>query len=108
LPRDTKAVVADLHAVLRAAKLPAPSLYVGHSIAGLNGILFADTDAQCLQITYWTSLDSEGKSFQALPSSTQPDLDSAELDAAKRDRTPLHLTILTAGTHLKFPGLTDA
>ena len=36
---DARAIVADLHALLPAAKIKTPILYVGHSIAGLYGVL---------------------------------------------------------------------
>ena len=42
LPRDTNALVDDLHALLHAAGLPPPFVLVGHSLAGLNAVLFAD------------------------------------------------------------------
>ena len=40
---DAKAIVADLHALLIAAKIKTPILYVGHSIAGLYGVLLQAT-----------------------------------------------------------------
>jgi pimeloyl-ACP methyl ester carboxylesterase len=36
---DARAAVADLHALLLAAKIKTPVLYVGHSLAGLFGVL---------------------------------------------------------------------
>ena len=42
LPRDTSALVTDLHQLLVAAHLKPPYVFVGHSLAGLNGVLFAD------------------------------------------------------------------
>ena len=42
LPRDTDALVDDLHALLHAAALPPPYVLVGHSLAGLDAVLFAD------------------------------------------------------------------
>jgi pimeloyl-ACP methyl ester carboxylesterase len=42
LPRDTSALVTDLHQLLEAAHLKPPYVFVGHSLAGLNGALFAD------------------------------------------------------------------
>ncbi len=42
LPRDTNALVGDLHALLHAAGLSPPYVLVGHSIAGLDAVLFAD------------------------------------------------------------------
>lgn len=43
---DAKAIVTDLHALLGAAKIKTPILYVGHSIAGLYGVLLAATHPQ--------------------------------------------------------------
>jgi pimeloyl-ACP methyl ester carboxylesterase len=40
LPRDTRAEVADLEALLRAARLGAPYVFVGHSMGGYNVRLF--------------------------------------------------------------------
>jgi pimeloyl-ACP methyl ester carboxylesterase len=40
---DAKAIVADLHALLLAAKIKTPILYVGHSMAGLYGVLLQAT-----------------------------------------------------------------
>jgi len=40
---DAKAAVADLHALLIAAKIKTPILYVGHSLAGLFGVLLEAT-----------------------------------------------------------------
>jgi len=47
-PSDAKAVVADLHALLGAAKIKTPILYVGHSIAGLYGLLLEATHPEDL------------------------------------------------------------
>lgn len=38
---DAKAAVADIHALLKAAGIEEPVLYVGHSLAGLFGVLLA-------------------------------------------------------------------
>ena len=40
---DAKAIVDDLHALLLAAKIKTPILYVGHSMAGLYGVLLQAT-----------------------------------------------------------------
>lgn len=42
-PSDARASVADLHALLMAAKIKTPILYVGHSLAGLFGVLLEAT-----------------------------------------------------------------
>ncbi|HWU55168.1 MAG TPA: alpha/beta hydrolase [Rhizomicrobium sp.] len=38
---DARAAVADIHALLKAAGIKGPVLYVGHSLAGLFGVLLA-------------------------------------------------------------------
>jgi len=43
MPRTAQSVVTDLHALLRAAGLPAPYVLVGHSLGGLFVRLFAST-----------------------------------------------------------------
>lgn len=42
LPRDTEALTDDEHALITAAEIPSPYVLVGHSIAGLSSILYAD------------------------------------------------------------------
>ena len=42
LPRDTNALVTDLHTLLHHAGIRPPYILVGHSLAGLDGVLFAD------------------------------------------------------------------
>lgn len=42
LPRDANAMVADLHALLHNAGIPAPYVLAAHSIAGLYAPLYAD------------------------------------------------------------------
>ena len=42
LPRDTNALVGDLHSLLHAAGIRPPYVLVGHSLAGLDAVLFAD------------------------------------------------------------------
>ncbi len=42
LPRDTNALVGDLHSLLHAAGVSPPYVLVGHSLAGLDAMLFAD------------------------------------------------------------------
>jgi pimeloyl-ACP methyl ester carboxylesterase len=43
MPRTAKDAVADLHALLRAAKIPGPYVLVGHSTGGLIVRLYAST-----------------------------------------------------------------
>jgi pimeloyl-ACP methyl ester carboxylesterase len=42
LPRDANAMVTDLHTLLQRAHVAAPYVLVGHSIAGLYALLYAD------------------------------------------------------------------
>ena len=42
LPRDANAMVTDLHTVLQRANVAPPYVLVGHSIAGLYALLYAD------------------------------------------------------------------
>lgn len=42
-PSDAKAAVADIHALLIAAKIKTPILYVAHSLAGLHAVLLQAT-----------------------------------------------------------------
>jgi pimeloyl-ACP methyl ester carboxylesterase len=43
---DTKAIVADIHALLGSAKIRTPILFVGHSMAGLDALLLQATYPQ--------------------------------------------------------------
>ncbi|MBV9654860.1 MAG: alpha/beta hydrolase [Acetobacteraceae bacterium] len=43
LPRTSRAIVDDLHALLRRAGIAGPVVLVGHSFGGLNALLYADT-----------------------------------------------------------------
>jgi len=42
LPRDANAMVTDMHALLQRAHIAPPYVLVGHSIAGLYALLYAD------------------------------------------------------------------
>jgi pimeloyl-ACP methyl ester carboxylesterase len=42
LPRDANAMVGDMHALFRHARIAPPYVLVGHSIAGLYALLYAD------------------------------------------------------------------
>ena len=42
-PSDVKAMVDDLHRLILAARIPFPFVYVGHSLAGMVGVLYAAT-----------------------------------------------------------------
>ncbi len=43
MPRDARAMVADLHALLTAADIPGPFVFAGHSFGGLVARLYAST-----------------------------------------------------------------
>jgi pimeloyl-ACP methyl ester carboxylesterase len=170
LPRDTSALVGDLHRLLVMAHLNPPYVFVGHSLAGMDGALFADkylnqmagmvlvdpafahqdekfnaiagvkdkfasftpdyaeciavaksgqlpTDDRRVQdcldrdpqddatarsikdrwdmsVAHWITLQSESEA--AVQSSGSGDLDSAELDAARRNWGDLPLIVLTS------------
>jgi pimeloyl-ACP methyl ester carboxylesterase len=66
---DAKAIVADLHTLLKAAKINTPILYVGHSLAGLFGVLLQATHPEDLAgmvlvepsfANQWDSLSAAG------------------------------------------------
>ena len=46
LPRDTQAIVSDLHQLLQAAHIPGPYVLVGHSMGGLDMRLYAALHAK--------------------------------------------------------------
>ena len=46
LPRDTQAIVSDLHQMLQAAHIPGPYVLVGHSMGALDMRLFASLHAK--------------------------------------------------------------
>ena len=50
-PADARAAVADIHRLLQAAHITGPIIYVGHSLAGLFGVL--------LQATYPMDVSAE-------------------------------------------------
>ena len=73
-PADARAAVDDIHRLLRAAQIARPVIYVGHSLAGLFGVL--------LQATYPDDVAAE---VLIDPSFADQDFASfAELPAAKR------------------------
>ena len=66
---DARAMAADLHALLRAAKIKTPVLYVGHSLAGLVGVMLEAIHPEDLAgavlvepsfANQWDSLSSAG------------------------------------------------
>jgi pimeloyl-ACP methyl ester carboxylesterase len=56
LPRSARAVVADLHALLAAARVPCPYVLVGHSLGGLLARLYAGTYPR--QVAGFVSVDA--------------------------------------------------
>jgi pimeloyl-ACP methyl ester carboxylesterase len=46
LPRDTRAIVSDLHQMLQAAHIPGPYVLVGHSMGALDVRLYASLHAK--------------------------------------------------------------
>jgi pimeloyl-ACP methyl ester carboxylesterase len=56
LPRSAHQIVADLHALLRAAHVPGPYVLVGHSMGGLIARLYAGTYPR--QVAGFISIDA--------------------------------------------------
>jgi len=73
LPRDTGAIVSDLHALLAAAGIRRPFIFVGHSLGGLTGTLYADTHINQLagMVLVDPSIAHQGTIFSRLPGMTQ-------------------------------------
>jgi pimeloyl-ACP methyl ester carboxylesterase len=115
---DAKAIVADIHALLIAAKVKTPILYVAHSGSGLYGVLLEATHPHDLAgavlvepafADQWNSISKAGKAAGA------PQAASDTLLAALRAQVPRMnvrlcrhrcLTIApgaTAGCHLIWP-----
>jgi len=69
LPRDTSALVTDLHQLLEAAHLKPPYVFVGHSLAGLDGALFADRYLEQLagMVLVDPAVAHQDEKFNAIP-----------------------------------------
>ena len=134
-PRSAAAMVAELHALLRAARLPGPYVLVGHSLGGLIVRLYANTYPR--QVAGLVSVDATherlrelftpeewsvigGSSLEPVPG-LDPPLELADLDAsldemlrakaARSLRPTLPLVVLSAGlfpTGDLVPGVLDA
>jgi pimeloyl-ACP methyl ester carboxylesterase len=95
LPRDTDALVGDLHGLLHAAGIKSPYVFVGHSIAGLDGVLFADRYLGELAgmvlvdpaFAHQVALMSRIAGMDAVMRKTTPDLTPCEA-AARAHRLP--------------------
>ena len=61
LPRSAARIVADLHALLRAARVPGPYVLVGHSMGGLMSRLYAGTYPR--QVAGFVSIDAAHEIF---------------------------------------------
>ena len=75
---DAKAIVTDLHALLGAAKIKTPILYVGHSIAGLYALLLQATHPGDLAGAVLVD-PSFADQFQAMSEGAPPALAAAQL-----------------------------
>lgn len=86
---DTKSIVADIHALLRAAGIRTPILYVGHSMSGLAGLLLQATHPE--DIAGEVLVDpSFADQFQvgaaaAIAAGAPPPMRQAALDGYRRD-----------------------
>lgn len=82
LPRPASQIVADLHALLRAAQVPGPYVLVGHSMGGLTSRLYAGTYPR--QVAGFVSVDAAHEilyeAFEALLTPDQAQPPGAELD----------------------------
>jgi pimeloyl-ACP methyl ester carboxylesterase len=72
-PADARAAVEDIHRLLKAGHVAAPVIYVGHSFAGLIGVL--------LQATYPTDVSAE-----VLVDPSFADQDFAKLATLRADK----------------------
>jgi len=101
LPRDTGAIVSDLHALLAAAGIRHPFIFVGHSLGGLAGTLYADTHLNQLagMVLVDPSIAHQGTIFSHLPGMTQlapmltPNVKPCE-DAARAGTPPTTPTLV--------------
>jgi pimeloyl-ACP methyl ester carboxylesterase len=84
LPRNTTARVSDLHALLNAAGLKGPYILVGHSLAGLDGDLYADKYLPELagMVLVDPSVKGQAEAFWAVPGAKAV-LDKMHPDFAK-------------------------
>ena len=95
LPRDTKALVGDLHALLHAAGIRPPYILVAHSLGGLDGVLFADRYRRELagMLLVDPAFAHQGREMSRIPGmsvvmkQTMPDLAPCEA-AARAHRLP--------------------
>ncbi|MCV7079278.1 alpha/beta fold hydrolase [Mycobacterium szulgai] len=116
MPRTAQDVVADLHALLGAARLPGPYILVGHSLGGLFVRLYAQTypaqvralvfvDAFAVEIpslmesdwpAYRRALDGPLPQFATAPSFELVDIDtSVEQVSAAAAFPPIPTAVLT-------------
>jgi pimeloyl-ACP methyl ester carboxylesterase len=129
MPRKARAVVADLYALLRAARIPGPYVLVGHSAGGLFVRLYASTyprdvvrnvlvDAIGEQIKpllgtrKWPGVPAAGPRQPPAPIAGYRDLEYLRWDvsfdemrraAAARPLRPMPLTVLSHGRPFELP-----
>jgi pimeloyl-ACP methyl ester carboxylesterase len=63
MPRTARDIVRDLHALLRAARLPRPYLLAGHSFGGMSARLDATTHPRA--VAGLVSIDAQNEDFAA-------------------------------------------
>ncbi|WP_419728108.1 alpha/beta fold hydrolase [Lichenicola sp.] len=95
LPRDTRALVSDLHALLHKAGIRPPYILVAHSLGGLDGVMFADRYRSELagMLLVDPAFAHQGREMSHIPGidavmkQTNPDLKPCEA-AARAHRLP--------------------
>jgi pimeloyl-ACP methyl ester carboxylesterase len=87
VPRSLDAMVADLHALLRAGDVPGPYVLVGHSFGGMVARLFASTYPD--EVAGFVSVDAANETFYVegyevllRPDQYEPPTDEYEVVAA--------------------------
>jgi pimeloyl-ACP methyl ester carboxylesterase len=127
MPRDAEAMVADLHALLTTAAIPAPYVLAGHSFGGLVARLYAATypddvvglvlvDAAhedfydrirtVLTPAQWAAFTQAPEASASDPPMEQIDVDAsaaAVRDAAASPLRPLPLVVISHGLPWDWP-----
>jgi pimeloyl-ACP methyl ester carboxylesterase len=124
MPRTASAMVAELHALLHAARIPGPYVLVGHSLGGLLVRLYASTYPG--EVAGLVSIDATSEWLRELLTPAQwsflvrgtleparPDAETVDLDASLDEmlrakaahplRPTMPLVVLSAGLPQELP-----